>query len=386
MNIYKLLISLLRFAVCDGEFDKNLIDGFNNESLKQLYILANKHDMAHIVSKALSDLGISLGGEVGGKFIEKQMMAIFRYEQGKHELKSICNTFEKNKIEYIPLKGSVIREYYAEPWMRTSCDIDILVHKSDLKRAVDYLEEDLKYVYKEKSPHDVSLFSPSGMHLELHHRLIEEKDSEAFEKTLAKVFEYTQKADGFEYKLDMTSDMFYYFHIAHMAKHFTSGGCGIKPLLDLWILEHKAGYKFEDAKELLAKGGLLKFTEHIRELTETWFSAEEYDEVSKQLEEYILSGGVYGNLVNRLSVSQSRKRGKVKHILRKIFLPYRSIKMYYPVLEKQKWLLPFCEMHRWLRLIFCGGIKRSVNEIKLTSNIKDEQVDNAETLLKNLGL
>lgn len=382
----KILISLLRYTVSGGEFDKNDIECLDNESLKQLYNISKKHDMAHIVSKALSDLGVTLSGETGGKFIESQMMALFRYEQGKHELSCICKTLEKARINYLPLKGSIIRNYYHEPWMRTSCDIDILVNKSDLKSAIKNLEDNLKYVYKEKSPHDVSLYSPSGLHLELHHRLIEDKDSEAFEKTLAKVFEYTQKAEGFEYRLNMTSDMFYYFHIAHMAKHFISGGCGIKPLLDLWILEHKAGYKFEDAKELLEKGGLLKFAMAVRKLSEVWFSGVEEDEVSKRMEEYIFAGGVYGNLQNRLSVTQAKKPGKVKYIFRKIFLPFNTIKMYYTVLEKHKWLLPFCEIHRWLRLIFCGGIKRSVNEIKLTHSVNDEQIDKANDLLKNIGL
>lgn len=386
MNINKALISLLRFAVCGGEPDKKLIDSLDDENLKQIYYLANKHDMAHIVSKALSDLGVSLGGEVGGMFIEKQMMAIYRYEQSKHELSAICRTLEKNKIKFIALKGSVIRDYYPEPWMRTSCDIDILVHKSDLKKAVKCLEDNLKYVYKEKSPHDVSLYSPSGMHLELHHKLEDGVQDRLFEKLLENVYNYTEVAEGYQYKLNMTADMFYYFHIAHMAKHFTSGGCGIKPFLDLWILEHIAGYKPEDAMQLLEKGGLVKFAERMRKLARVWFSGEEEDEVSSQLEEYILTGGVYGNSVNRMSVTQSKKRGKVRYIFRKIFLPYKTIKLYYTVLEKHKWLLPFCEIHRWLRLIFCGGIKKSVNEIRLTNDIKDEQVDKVAQLLNDIGL
>lgn len=386
MNINKTLISLLRFAVCGGEFDKNLINGLDDEALKQLYVLAKKHDMAHIVSKALSDLGVSLGGEISGKFIESQMMAIYRYEQGKHELSSICNTFEKNKIEYIPLKGSVIREYYAEPWMRTSCDIDILVHKSDLKRSVNCLEEDLRYVYSKSNVHDVSLFSPTGLHLELHHRLSDESSGDVFEQTLDKVFDYTQRVDGFEYKLNMTSDMFYYFHIVHMAKHFILGGCGIKPLLDLWVLEHRADYKLEDAKELLEKGGLLKFAECIRKLAEVWFSGEEYDEVSKQLEEYIVIGGVYGNLQNTIMLSRTKRKGRIGFIFSKIFLSKRNIKMAYPILEKCIWLLPFCHVHRWVKYIFKGGTKRSANEMKINNSITNKQIDDAEQLLKNIGL
>ncbi|MBO4954226.1 MAG: nucleotidyltransferase family protein, partial [Clostridia bacterium] len=36
-------------------------------------------------------------------------------------------------IDFMPLKGAVIRQYYPEPWMRTSCDIDIHVKKDRLE-------------------------------------------------------------------------------------------------------------------------------------------------------------------------------------------------------------------------------------------------------------
>ena len=45
----------------------------------------------------------------------------------EHTYNSICSALNRESIAYIPLKGSVIKDLYPESWMRTSCDIDILV-------------------------------------------------------------------------------------------------------------------------------------------------------------------------------------------------------------------------------------------------------------------
>lgn len=56
--------------------------------------------------------------------------------------------------------------------MRTSCDIDILVHENDLEKTTEYLVRNLGYIYDCKGPHDVSLYLQSQLHLELHYTLI----------------------------------------------------------------------------------------------------------------------------------------------------------------------------------------------------------------------
>lgn len=59
----------------------------------------------------------------------------------KSAFRDICSIFDKIKIAYIPLKGAVIRPYYPYDSMRTSCDIDILIHEEDLELAIKNLIE-----------------------------------------------------------------------------------------------------------------------------------------------------------------------------------------------------------------------------------------------------
>ena len=86
-----------------------------------------------------------------GSFKNARLMAIYRYEQSRYELNRICKTLNDAQISFVPLKGAVIRNYYSEPWLRTSCDIDVLVREEDLKQAVKVLVSELHYVVDEKN-------------------------------------------------------------------------------------------------------------------------------------------------------------------------------------------------------------------------------------------
>ena len=58
----------------------------------------------------------------------------------------------------------------------------------------------------------------------------------------------------------------------------------------------------------------------------------------------------------------------------------------YPVLENHKWLMPFCEMHRWCRIIFKGGFKKSKKELKIIGNKSYKKVSNTLEMMSELEL
>ena len=93
------------------------------------------------------------------------VLVVYRYEKINYELNRLCETLNEVKIPFIPLKGSVIRQYYPEPWMRTSCDIDVLVHEEAVDQTAQIIVEKLGYTYEKKQYHDISLMSDGGVHL-----------------------------------------------------------------------------------------------------------------------------------------------------------------------------------------------------------------------------
>ncbi len=355
-------------------------------SMVDLFALSKSHDIASVVGYAIEKSGFQLDGQVKAKFQKEQMLAVFRYEKQNYELGQISTALEKEEIDFIPLKGSIIRRFYPEPYLRTSADIDILIKENDLEKALSVLVKELGYNNEGKSSHDVSLFSPSNVHVELHYSLIEEDVLSKADEPLKDVWDYTLSKDGCSYHKLLTNEMFYYYHIAHMAKHYVNGGCGIKPFLDLAIINKNLTFDKQKLNELLSFGGLDKFAEQAENLSKVWFGDKEHTPLTKQMEEYLLKGGVYGNTENRVAVQQVKKGGKFKYLLQRIWLPYDDIKFHYPVLQKHKWLLPIYQVRRWFKLIFMGGAKRAVNEIKATNNVSEQTKNATQEMIKQLGL
>ncbi|MGM9682647.1 MAG: nucleotidyltransferase family protein [Eubacteriales bacterium] len=375
------MMDLIASEVCGKTIDRAQYT-FSDEELISLYKLSKSHDLAHLVGDALIKNDLIANDEIKQKFEKQVMTAVYRYERINYELGRLKETLNEAKIPFIPLKGSVIRQYYPEPWMRTSCDIDILVHEGDLERAAELITEKLSYREDSQGPHDIGFFSDSGVHLELHFSLIEDKFVGDVDVVLQSVWDESSATEGLSEHI-LSDAMFYYYHIAHMAKHFTIGGCGIRPFLDIWVLNHKVPHDKDERDTLLKAGGILTFALEAEKLSEVWFENIEYTDTARQMERYVLCGGVYGTMTNKISVQQVKRGGKIRYAISRIWLPYDTLIFNYPSLEGKRILLPFYEVRRWCKLLFCGGAKRGMNELKINSaTTRDGQAEIKEMLLK----
>lgn len=380
----KLFFNILRTAISGNLLKDEEIKAYSSDKLPELIKTASKHDISHLLVFGLKQNKLI---PVESTEIENHIYkAVYRYELLQYEYKTIRDLFEERKIKFIPLKGAVIRGYYPEPWMRTSCDIDILVPIEEIEKAESILVEKYGYKHHRKGGHDISLFSISGVHLELHYNLIDDDKSSVIPKTLNDVWNSAVLQNGFNYLYEMPDDVFYLYHIAHMAKHFACGGCGIRPFIDLWILDGFQNADKEKRDSLLASCNLLKFANSVRKLSSVWFGDSSHDLVTKQMEEYTLCGGLYGNTANRIMIDHQRKGGRIKYAFSKIFIPYSVIKYQYPILQKHKWLTPFMQVRRWFRIIFCGHLKRVIKELRFSNTISKEEATTTKTFLKNIGL
>ena len=377
-KIKKVLFLLLRSAVSGELLTDEEARLYNRDMQKSILDAAKRHDIRHLAILGLKNNGLSEDYALEDKLLS----AVYRYETFKRELNALSAALNAAQIPFMPLKGSVIRQYYPEPWMRTNCDIDILVRASDLDRTTEYLERNLSYEFRGRGSHDALLVSKSGKHIELHYALLEGNDAAA--QVLKSVWENARNTGEFRY--DMADEMLYFYHIAHMAKHFENGGCGIRPFIDIWVLNHRAEFDRSKREALLKKGGLSTFAAQAELLSEIWFGHAEHTEITKQTEDYILRGGVYGTDANRIAVQQQQKGGSIKYALSKIFIPYDTIKFHYPILQKYRFLTPIMEVRRWGKLIFCGHLKRTVKELKFNGNISKEQAYQTRRLLEKLGL
>lgn len=381
-KMVRVLFALLRSAACGEPMREEEKALFDAAFLPEMTHLAKLHDVAHLLAYGLHQNGLAAmeGGEI------EMMKAVFRYEQLAYELEALCGALEASGVDFMPLKGSVLRRYYAEPWMRTSCDIDILVHKEDLDRAVSALASKLQYVKKENGTHDVSLFSPAENHLELHFDLVEEKISASAIRLLSAVWEHSDATGEGEHRYEMSDEYFYFYHIAHMAKHFTVGGCGLRPFLDLWLLDRLETADVKKRDDLLSEGELQTFADVVRGLNRVWFDGEEADALSLQVQDFLLYGGVYGSADNRVALRQSEKGGRLGYFLSRVFAPRAKLKLYYPILEKHPWLMPVMQVRRWCMIFRPDVARMAKGELKANRRVDGERSDEMRTMLKNIGL
>lgn len=380
----QILFALLRSAVCGTKLSESDKAQVSEECLSEMLAISGKHDVIHLLALGLKQN--DLFPEYCAQIKQYMLQAVYRYEQQNYEFERLCKNLEAAEIPFIPLKGSVLRKFYPEAWMRTSCDIDILVHPEDSEKAKSILVNEHGYTYHGMNSHDISLFTPTQLHIELHYNLVEDGIANESSAVLRTVWETASVCEGYNFRYEMPDEMFYFYHIAHMAKHFENGGCGIRPFIDLWILDNIKEADDSKRNELLEQGKLLKFAKAARNLSKIWLENVEMDSISQQMEAYILCGGVYGNSENRITVQQQKQGGRLKYALSKIFIPYDVIKFHYPILQKHRWLTPFMEVRRWGKLIFCGHAKRTWRELKYNGSISDETAANTQEFLKMIGL
>ena len=370
------------------------------EFLEKLYALSRAHGLAQIVGYSLKNQGLLPEGKLGERFEKSIFSALLRSEKQEFELCELCRTLEESCVDFVVLKGPALRRLYPEPWLRKSSDVDILVKKEQLDAAVTAIRDRLGYEMGQRGVHDVSMFSESRVHLELHFDLMEsERLSGTAEELLARVWEHASPAEGksFEYKLD---DAFaYFYYVAHSAKHFTHGGCGVRSILDLWLLCNGGEYDEKARDELVRSGGLEKFEAGARALATHWFGGEGKKtdgdknfvdgELVLDMAQFILSGGSFGSMKNMAAAKKgmAKERGeRSSYLVSRIFLPTPQMKAKYPTLERHPYLLPIMHLRRWGSMIAQGRLSRSIAELGESASVTDEQASAAGQMMSKLGL
>ncbi len=386
MQAKEILFALLRAEICGGTVSDEVVASIDAQKLAEVYALAAQHDLAHIVGKGLEKLSVTGCDDILSKFKQQTLQAIYRYVKLDYDYGQVCQAFENAQIPYIPLKGAVLRAYYPEPWMRTSCDTDILVRKEDVKAAAKILTEQLGFRYHRRGTHDVAFYSPNEIHFELHYNLIEELYSRQQIQILNQVWQQALPMEGFAYQRKMPDELFYFYHIAHMAKHLVNGGCGIRPFLDLWILNCRLPHQRQARETLLQQGQRQVFAQAASALAQVWFGDGEQDELSRQLEQFVFTGGMYGSYENKIAIRKNKTGSGLRFVISRLFLPYEVMCGYYPVLQKHKWLLPLFQIMRWVQRPFQGGIYRAALELRINTATTSQQASQMGVLMKELGL
>ena len=205
----KILFSILSAELKGKELSESEKLLCTDDAVLDVLNIAQKHDIAHLICTNL--LENKLLPDNAPKYQSFLYKAIYRYEKQNYELNRIRELFNRIGVPFILLKGSVLRQFYKSPWLRTSCDIDILVKKDDLSQAQNAIIKELEYERKGNSTHDISLFSSGGVCLELHFELKETDFRDS--PLLTDIWNSQEIAQISEFEYGMTNELFLFYHI-----------------------------------------------------------------------------------------------------------------------------------------------------------------------------
>ncbi len=355
------LIALITSQLKKEKLDDGLIEEIKKGDINKLYRLSCMHNVTNLVYDGLVENAVAIPCDVVSKFKTEKLRLNLKSQRLIYDANEIFEALESEGVYFLPLKGIVTKDLYPREDMRFFNDVDILIKAQDEEKVYEILTKkcDLKFY---KSYQDEKTFlTPSEELIETHVDMVdgEKKHAKIFENIFAKC----KAKEGYVYRLQMPVEYLAVYNVVHMAKHFMQGGCGLRPLLDAFVIKEKIGYDEEIVKNLMGQIGLDKFYDGVMNLVDCFFYGKEYSKELLFMKEFLLTGGNYGSLGNK-ALLDSVEQNKGASFFRKVFPSVSYLKGSYKSLEKSTFFYPFCLIHRWFSILF-GERKKLAKKMSL---------------------
>ncbi|MBQ8163551.1 MAG: nucleotidyltransferase family protein [Clostridia bacterium] len=356
----------------------------------KVFAIAKGHRVLELLAAGVDMLDEKPSEPILKELKKAKMHGALRSSFQDDVLNGMLDACAKNNVDILPLKGSVMKELYPHSSLRNMCDLDLLVRKEDLEKAGKLLE-DLGLTFEKYGEHDVTYKMEPYVSVELHFLVTDTHASLSSAKYYENIWNIAKPRADIKNHYYLEKNDYYVSLIEHMCKHYRNGGCGIKAFIDIYLYNEK--YKDELDREYINRTldifGMREFSDHALALAYKWFGGGAGDELSDEMERYVIAGLAFGttDVYQAASHSRSKKRGesvgKFSYIIKRIFPPYYSMCYGYPKLKRFPFLLPFMWVHRWFYQIF---VKKKKVKDTLAYKVSDQKVAMYEDHMKKLGI
>lgn len=356
------LMYLIKCGIHKSIPDKNIVDEMDMEAI---YKLAKKHYIQAYIAWVLNSMNTEY--VLKDKWEDALNTAIhYRMVMDNHA-RNLFSFLEDKECWYMPLKGFLIKDLYPAYGIRQMADMDILFNPAFRKEVKEYLiSKGFKVEDYKKSNHDVYIKDDTytfEMHVSLFNEYGRTEMYECFEGI--KDSEHILK-DSYRYSMD--TEYFYLYLIAHAYKHYSSGGTGIRQLIDFYYLFHHGSISFDEIYPVLEQLGLLEFEQQIRALSLDCFDKEELTEQEAEMLAYMFHSGIYGNVLNVvINDLDKQDNSKTKYIWKRLFPGRKKVMKSHPFIGKSIVLIPFYWIYRFLRVVTVSR-KKVKKELKVLKN------------------
>ncbi|MCM1114298.1 MAG: nucleotidyltransferase family protein [Clostridium sp.] len=299
--------------------------------------LAKKQQVYSIIAPVLSKIDIP----------DKQAKELQLYNQNellrliamKNELEQIEEDLSAKGIDYMLVKGSVIRNFYPQQKMRQMSDIDILYDYSKRDALLKIMKAH-GFRLTTSCENSDDFFKEPFYTFEWHRELFFE------EAEFCPHFDLWKNAladDKNPHKYAVESTEHFVYTICHMYKHYATNGCGIRFLCDIYVLmQYGSPIDMDRAVQMLEDIKIKEFAVDAIGLTQAVFHGTAVSDNQQKMMDFLLDSGVYGNLVIDYSQKlQEYNNSKRRYILKRLFPEKKKMTANYRALEKRPYLLPY---------------------------------------------
>ena len=381
---YRGIVTLIKSAVT-GE-KQSLPEGFSlSEAMEQI----TRHGLQALCYQGAFHCGIPGNDPAMAALFQRYYKTMLRSEGQMAAVGKLFAAFEEAGIDYLPLKGTILKPLYPKPELRSMGDADILIRMEQYERIVPVMES-LGYQFLEETDHELP-WKSGALYVELHKRLIPSYNLD-YDAYYGDGWQLAKNHRGHRYA--MTDEDTYIYIFSHYAKHYRDGGIGCRQVTDLWVwrrthTDMDEGY----IRKELEKLQLDVFYDNTQRMLGVWFGDREADPVSEFMTEIIFASGNFGLAEKRVLAQSVKvmkdksdvKREWLRHLTEALFPGHTIIDKQYPVLRKHPWLLPVFWVIRWFdKFLFQRDVvARRYNQLKM---FNEENVDSYQKALKYVGL
>ena len=384
MNFGKNIIEIIKSALkIESSIDTNI-------DWQKLMVYAKKHKIIPLFCHGFSNAGVKVPPEVDETLFSNTAFNMSVSNNQLFELERMKKAFLEEKIDFIVLKGAILKEYYPSPEMRPMGDIDMLI-KIDQYDKISAIMKELGF--KELPPSNYEFkWSKGQVLVELHKRLTAptNRDFCRYYGDGWKLAIPVEDTTEYTYSRE---DYFVYLFM-HFTRHYRDAGIGLLHLIDIYLYLEKHNdmdeeYLLRELNELR----LAEFFENVKRTVEACFKGGTTDEKTDIILKRIVASGSYGTKSSLIVAvgakntqnTKSKKNVRIALFWNRVFMPYKDMCVRHKILRKAPFLLPFFWIYRIFEVLFVNKetLKREIDNLKHSN---PEEVYAFKNELKAIGL
>lgn len=321
---------------------------------------------------------------------DKTCKSIAIDERQKALLEMLISRFEAEHIDYLLLKGTVLKQLYPQPDMRMMSDADILIRKDQYDKIAEIMTRE-GFTPGTESDHELVWKKP-GFLVELHKRLVPTYDKDLY-AYYGEGWDFAVPVEEGACRYELVPEDLLVYLIVHAAKHYRDGGIGIKHFCDLWLFRKKhPKVDMDYVRGELKRLNLLRFYENVERTLAAWFDHQPMTEEADLITARVFASGAYGTKeMQNLSDAAKRSedgdvaRARLSKTKEMLFPSYSNMCILYPKLKKMPPLLPAFWCARWCRTLFFRR-DRIHSNIENIRNMEEESIQKYREELEKVGL